>query len=427
MDSAHPPDLSDSPVDGSPSLKDKGIDDDTDLVSKKVTQSWATTAKDRKCLKKYDVEVTMKEGKHMVEIPDEVIDDSTPLWEDFVVGKFLDLAPHVAKVHMVLNKIWRYGDESTKVEVYEINPNTMRFKVSNPKAREKILRRGMWNILGVPMIVTKWSPKGEEDKQEEENIPMWVHVRNVPLHMYSWQGLSLITSPVGFPVRLHPETVACTNLNEAKVFVKVDVSKVLPKEINFTKNGTEFTAEFHYPWLPSRCNFCNKWGLVEKVCGMRSKERKQRERRAEEMNGGETPEKVLSIVKNREEENDKGTILKITAQEQSLKANRWSIVSPSKSGKSAVIPLQGTEVIPISASKFAVLSDELEEGEVVRNEKQEVEDIEEEDEHYEVNEVDMLEDSILAQRSIGKDRAVQQKGAKRGESLEFVMQIRLQV
>ena len=85
----------------------------------------------------------MKEGKHTVEIPDDVISDSTPLWEDFVVGKFLDLAPHVAKVHMVLNKIWKYGDESTKVEVYEVNATTMRFRVSSSKAREKILRRGM--------------------------------------------------------------------------------------------------------------------------------------------------------------------------------------------------------------------------------------------------------------------------------------------
>lgn len=41
----------------------------------------------------------------MVEIPDEILDNSTPLWDDFVVGKVLDLVPHVAKVHMVLNKI----------------------------------------------------------------------------------------------------------------------------------------------------------------------------------------------------------------------------------------------------------------------------------------------------------------------------------
>lgn len=100
-----------------------------------------------------------------------------------MVGKFLDLAPHVAKVHMVLNKIWSYGDTSTKIEVYEVNATTMRFRVSNLKAREKILKRGMWSIAGVPMVISKWAPKTEEEKQEETVIPMWVHLRNVPLHM----------------------------------------------------------------------------------------------------------------------------------------------------------------------------------------------------------------------------------------------------
>lgn len=51
------------------------------------------------------MEVSNKDGVNMVEIPDEILDNSTPLWDDFVVGKVLDLVPHVAKVHMVLNKI----------------------------------------------------------------------------------------------------------------------------------------------------------------------------------------------------------------------------------------------------------------------------------------------------------------------------------
>lgn len=76
-------------------------------------------------------------------------------------------------------------DESTKVEVFEVNATTMRFRVSNPKSREKILRRGMRNIVGVPMVVTKWTPRSEEERQEEEATPMWVHLHRVPLHMYS--------------------------------------------------------------------------------------------------------------------------------------------------------------------------------------------------------------------------------------------------
>ena len=85
---------------------------------KKGEKSWVAMARDKKCLKKHDVEVLTKDGKHRVEIPGEILKDSTPLWGDFVVGKFLDLAPHVAKVHIVVNKIWRYGDTAAKVDAF---------------------------------------------------------------------------------------------------------------------------------------------------------------------------------------------------------------------------------------------------------------------------------------------------------------------
>ncbi|CAH8383330.1 unnamed protein product [Eruca vesicaria subsp. sativa] len=240
---------------------------DTKQVKEAIlSQSWVSKAHDNKILRKYEVEVSTKDGKNKVEIPDEVITDSTPLWDDFVVGKFLDISPHPAKVHVLLSKIWKYGEINSKVEVYVVNAATMRFRVSNPKAREKILNRGMWNVVGVPMVVTKWSPKTEEEKQEETEFPMWVHLKTVPLHMYSWKGLSFFTSTVGTPDRLHPETIACTNLEEAKIFVNVDVSKELPKEIEFTKDGKEFTIVYHYPWLTARCNLCDKWGHTDKVC-----------------------------------------------------------------------------------------------------------------------------------------------------------------
>lgn len=156
MDSALPPDLLDSPGRGLERTEVQegvAVVDKSDKAtnSKKVVQSWVSVAQDKKCLKKYDIEVSTKDGKHTMEIPDDVLSDLTPLWKDFVVGKFLDLTPHAAKVHMVLIKILSYGDIALKVEVYKVNTTTMRFVVSNPKAREKILRR----ICGI-LLVCQW-------------------------------------------------------------------------------------------------------------------------------------------------------------------------------------------------------------------------------------------------------------------------------
>ena len=405
MDLAAPPDSPVSPTrdNGESEVRDEGSTVGATISlaeAKKTAPSWLSVAQDKKVLKKFEVEVAHVGGVHSVEIPDDVLTTTTPLWEDFVLGKFLDISPHVAKVHMVLNEIWKYGDASTKVDVYEVNATTMRFRVSNLKAREKILKRGMWNIAGVPMIVTKWTPRTEEEKQEEEAVPMWVHLRGVPLHMYSWEGLSFITSAVGFPVKLHPETIACSNLDVAKVFAKVDVSKGLPKAINFKRSGKEFVVDFHFPWLPARCKLCDKWGHTEDVCGLKRKESGKVDRRTEintqhqETNrvegvGSETKITQQQEVENEEERaqgqvvtNEGGT--KVAAIEDEIlqqavekavisdqvgvdEANNWSLVSPEKVGRSSVANIQGNQLEDfISALKFAVLSvdEQEEEGEI---------------------------------------------------------------
>ena len=108
------------------------------------------------------------------------------------------------------------------------------------------------------MVVSKWSPK--EDEMKVKLIPLWVHLKGVPLSMYSWEGMSFITSAAGVPDHLYPETLACTNFEEAKVFVKADLSKELPRLIDFNIQGEEITVEFSYPWLPPKCAACGKTG-----------------------------------------------------------------------------------------------------------------------------------------------------------------------
>lgn len=407
MDLEAPPDPSGSPV--RVRVEKESVDEGSEigesisLAAKKGCPSYVSVAQDKKVLRKYDVAVLERDGEHSVTIPEDVLTTSTPLWEDFIVGKFLDVSPHVAKVHMVLNKIWKYGEIAAKVEVFEVNATTMRFRVSNPKAREKILKRGMWNIVGVPMVVSKWTPRSEEEKQEEEALPMWVHLRRVPLHMFSWEGLSFISSAVGFPARLHPETIACTNFEEAKVFVNVNISKPLPKAINFTKNGSDFVVDFHYPWLPPRCKTCGKWGHLEEVCGLKGKntegkgnltEKRQVEESIQDTapiqhqeNLGVCVEvEVGGVCVEVEEEGvcvegglgigsaEEGLIQK--EQENTSEKNMgalgetdWSLVSPTKVGRSpSRMASENRNEVIITASKFSVLStDEEEEGEIMED------------------------------------------------------------
>lgn len=119
---------------------------------------WVEVAKEKKVLKKYELDIIDQEGEKTMEIPDDIINRANHLWDDYLIGKFLDTAPHIARVHAIVNKIWNLGDKSTQVEVDGVDETTMKFKVSNPVMRARILKRGMRNIGNIPLIVTKWTP-----------------------------------------------------------------------------------------------------------------------------------------------------------------------------------------------------------------------------------------------------------------------------
>lgn len=146
---------------------------------------------------------------------------------------------------------------------------TVKFRICDQQTRIRVLRRGVWNITGIPMILSKWAHLSEKENEETEVkiVPMWVTMENVPHSMYSWKGLGFIASSVGKPVRLHPETDLCSNFEEAKVFVNSNMTKPLPSGIRFrSKTGINANIKFSYPWTPTKCSLCAKWGHEDKEC-----------------------------------------------------------------------------------------------------------------------------------------------------------------
>lgn len=57
-------------------------------------KSYANVVGSKPSLAKFDVEVSMVDGKATVAVPDAILDDSIPLWEDFLIGRFPSIAPH---------------------------------------------------------------------------------------------------------------------------------------------------------------------------------------------------------------------------------------------------------------------------------------------------------------------------------------------
>lgn len=215
-------------------------------VEKVSTQvSYAAVVQNKVEEETVELQIEEIDGMPTARIPDSFFEEAQPLWEDFLIGKFLAKAPFVGGIHALVNKIWSLGDKTVKIEVYVVDQTTVRFRIKDERTRNRVLRRGMWNLCGVPVVLSKWSPIVDMEQKEIKTLPLWVIVKNVPPKYFSWKVLSAITSPLGSPKKLHPDTEACKSFEEAKVFVEVDLTKKLPKFFSFkSEKGGDTIVEF---------------------------------------------------------------------------------------------------------------------------------------------------------------------------------------
>lgn len=251
---------------------------------------------------------------------------------------------------------------------------------TNPATRNRVMRHGMWNLADVPVVMSVWTPFITESPPEVSSVPLWVHLKHVTMDMFSWKGLSYITSAVGDPDRLHPETAQCVDLKTAKVFIKADLTQELPKSMNFNYQGKDTTVDFIYPWLPSRCSICRKWGHTTKVCVANGndvpKDTKQElihnaatVKDGDKIRNSDTMQDVLpkspEIILPKQNRNvpsgnddaEARTETKNAEKKKESKDDEWSIVSLSKSSRSpnGSKNLKYGEVSLLTSSRFSAL------------------------------------------------------------------------
>ncbi|CAL9224732.1 unnamed protein product [Arabidopsis halleri] len=341
----------------------------TPTLSQKL--SYSAIIQNKPTLKKHSFNVTTVDGDQVVNVPDEILEGSTPLWEDLIIGRFPSTAPHVAKVHVIVNKIWPLGDKTVRIDAYEVSNNIIKFRIRDSSVRARVLRRGMWNIANMPMLVSKWTPIIEDAQPEIKTRPMCVTLKNVPHSMFSWEGISFLSSSVGEPKRLHPETELCKSFEEAKVFVEVDLTKILPKSFRFQSDkGVNAVVEYTYPWLPPKCSTCYKWGHLQDVCLAKEAQKEQ-----STLQSAAVSASVLQIQtvpsQPQEDANDEnsGSVVEM------ITAETWQEVSPTKTNHSRVVT-QEKQASLISPSRYSPLAMEdedieTEEGEIETEKKEE--------------------------------------------------------
>ncbi|XP_039045103.1 uncharacterized protein LOC120184793 [Hibiscus syriacus] len=197
--------------------------------------------------------------------PPEVFEGGIPDWKYSLVGQFLGAAPNFAAMKMIIISLWKNSQQGSNVQVSYAGPNLYLFSFDSDSARDWVLENGPWYIYNKPLILRQWEPNLKKLHFDLTRISIWVHLYNVPLELFTNDGLSYIASAIGFPLSMESVTTTKTRLEFSKVCVEIGVSDVIPKFIDVVlNNGQETSILVEIPWLPPCCKPCNSFAHSSK-------------------------------------------------------------------------------------------------------------------------------------------------------------------
>lgn len=206
-------------------------------------------------------------GIPQVTVPDEVFQRGAEIHKDFIQGHFFAKMPTYQAIQSVLNFMWGKG---TKLDIRtNLKDRSILVRIPNEYIRSKVLEKRIWYVGTSMFHVSKWCSTNTSAAplSVPTSIPLWAHLKGLPLDLRSLEGLSFAAGLIGEPKETDEFTRNLTDLDLAHVKIEADFSKPLPELIELRRtNGEIIPVEVTYPWVPPTCSNCRELGHIMKDC-----------------------------------------------------------------------------------------------------------------------------------------------------------------
>ncbi|KAJ0453828.1 hypothetical protein HanIR_Chr15g0733491 [Helianthus annuus] len=177
------------------------------------------------------------------------------------------------------NLLWRSCDLD---EISESAAGYYYFKFKSEHGLNEVLENGPWKVNNIPIFINKREPRIRLGKIELSSIPLWVTIQNIPLELWTRNGLSKIMSGTGHPLLMDKITKdGCLNqsrkIDFARVLVEVSAASNMPTEIEVEypsvsqRPGGVLTLRVSYQCKPVVCSHCAVFGHSYELCKSRPK------------------------------------------------------------------------------------------------------------------------------------------------------------
>jgi hypothetical protein len=220
------------------------------------------------------LECSKKKENVDLSVPMKVVEEVNMRFEHTLYGFFLGQRLAFPVVDYYVRNAWaKYGLQKVMMNA----KGFFFFKFTSKKGVDDVLDNGPWLIRNVPIILKPWNLNTNLLKEDLTHIPVWVKFHDVPLAMFSDDGLSLLATLIGTPKRLDAFTSQMCKeswgrSSFARCMIEVKSDEVLRDSITIEiplLDGTGSTIEkirVEYEWKPPRCDKCKVFGHTLNDC-----------------------------------------------------------------------------------------------------------------------------------------------------------------
>ncbi|KAF3775106.1 hypothetical protein EJ110_NYTH51260 [Nymphaea thermarum] len=155
-------------------------------------------------------------------------------------------------------------------------------RVSSEEELEMVLRRRTWSVGGRFLIASRWKPGMEMKINEEESVPIWIHLPALPSVFWADYSYKSIAQALGGSfVRADSCTLQMERLGYDRICIEVPLSfQPIPK-ISVGVDGV--CKHIQEVWYENRVRYCHRCGTTShfsnmcKLQGVRSEEEESRD------------------------------------------------------------------------------------------------------------------------------------------------------
>ncbi|XVE64166.1 hypothetical protein DITRI_Ditri07aG0080200 [Diplodiscus trichospermus] len=143
------------------------------------------------------------DAKVVVTLSAQIFEEWEKIWQNAMVTQFIEQVPNFSLFQKLVKIMWGFD-----AEVKPAGRNLFVIQFSDIEVRDRVLKERSWYVQNKPFIVRKWELRLTTLDLDLTRIPLWVHLSNIPLELFTKEGLSYIASTIGSPLYMDRITAA---------------------------------------------------------------------------------------------------------------------------------------------------------------------------------------------------------------------------